>query len=159
MKKVITVLLYVSLIVNLSIGLVHFFVPNLENLYSAIPDTSRHALVALAWINFFFSLFLTGLSLILLISVKKILDFDYLGIILYGFMGFVWFCKVILTIMLPWNEKFDLTVQIQVITAIFIFAIFLIPFSLLLLDKIKQFVPKPTNTFITQNLEQNPSFD
>lgn len=123
--KIIKILYISGLILSLITGIWHFFVPYLFKWYSYIPDAPRPIIVSIDWINYFFSLLLTGLSLLLLFFTKQVFNKNKEVLIFYSFLVFVWFNRVIITIVHPW--AYDIGFVIQLSVFIFIFAIQFIP--------------------------------
>ena len=72
MKRYASILMKIGLTISMGFGLWHFIIPYQYKWYSYIPDAPRAIVVSIDWINFFFSLFLTGTSLILIIFQKRI---------------------------------------------------------------------------------------
>ena len=119
-------LLYkMGLLLSAGAGIWHFTVPYLYKWYSYIPDAPIEIIRSIDWINYFFSLLLTGLSVILFVYAKRAFDQNKEALVFYGFMVFVWFNRVIITIILPWN--YDILFAGQLAAFILIFVIQLIP--------------------------------
>jgi len=102
MKKLISVLFNVGLLFSSIIGFLHFFAPYAFGWYSYIPDAPKEIYASIDYVNFFFSLLLTGLSIILLFMKKKIFAGSKDIFIFYVFLVFTWFCRVLITILIPW---------------------------------------------------------
>jgi len=135
------ILYSIGLIFSAVIGMWHFTVPYLYQWYSYIPNEYKFLPVAIDWINFFFSLFLTGFSLLLLFFKKKIFGGNKDLLIIYCFMVFIWFCRVAITFVDPWPlEPVAWTVYAQQIGSFVIFLLQLIPFIYLLKKKKEQYV-------------------
>jgi hypothetical protein len=117
-------------------GLWHFTVPYLYQWYSYIPNDYKNIIVGIDWINFFFSLLLSGYSLLLLIMRKKIFNKNKEIFVMYGFMVFVWFCRVVITFVDPWPLEPVAWVSYGQQIASFIVFLLLIPF-IRLFKKIK----------------------
>jgi hypothetical protein len=118
------------------VGLWHFTVPYLFQWYSYIPNEYKNLIVGIDWTNFFFSLLLTGYSLILIFMKKKTFNKNKEVLIMYGFMIFVWFCRVAITFIEPWPlEPIVWAAYGQQIAAFIIFSLQLIPFVYLLRKK------------------------
>lgn len=100
MKKVTSVLLSVGLVISSFVGILHFFAPYGFSWYSYIPDAPQEIYRSIDYVNFFFSLLLTGLSVILFIFKKKLLEGSREIFIFYAFLVFTWLCRVIITIIL-----------------------------------------------------------
>jgi len=111
------------------VGIWHFFVPYMFQWYSYIPNQYENLIVGIDWTNFFFSLLLTGLSLLLIVFGKKVFSGNKDIFIFYGFMVFVWLCRTAITFIEPWPlEPIAWAAYLQQIATIVIFVIQLIPF-------------------------------
>ncbi|MDR2941788.1 MAG: hypothetical protein LBV17_04265 [Treponema sp.] len=127
------VLYITGLSLSMLIGLWHFTAPYLYQWYSYIPNEYKNLIVGIDWTNFFFSLLLSGYSLLLLIMRKKVFGKNKEVFIMYGFMVFVWFCRVIITFVNPWPlEPVAWIAYGQQIAAFVIFLLQFIPFIYLL---------------------------
>jgi hypothetical protein len=123
----------IGLSLSTLVGLWHFSVPYLFQWYSYIPNEYKSLTVGIDWINFFFSLLLAGYSLLLIIVRKKVFGKNKEMLLMYGFMVFVWFCRVIITFINPWPiEPSAWTAYGQQVAAFVIFLFQLIPFVYLL---------------------------
>jgi len=130
------ILYSIGLIFSAVIGIWHFSVPYLYQWYSYIQSEYKFLKVGIDWINFFFSLFLTGISLLLLFFKKKIFGGNKDLLVIYGFMVFVWFCRVAITFIDPWPlEPVAWPAYAQQIASFVIFLLQLIPFVYLLRKK------------------------
>jgi len=96
---------HIGMTLSLLVGLWHFFVPWMFQWYSYIPRQYENLIVGINWTNLCFSLFLFGLSSLLLIWNRKIFTGSQEGLVLYGFMTFVWIFRVLLAIIEPWPLK------------------------------------------------------
>ncbi len=92
----------VGLILSALIGFLHFFAPYAFGWYSYIPDAPEEIYASVDYVNFFFSLLLTGLSLIVLVFHKKIMSGNKDLFIFYMFLVFTWLCRVLITFVIPW---------------------------------------------------------
>jgi len=127
------VLYIVGLSLSALVGLWHFAVPYLYQWYSYIPDEHKSLVVGIGWINFFFSLLLSGYSLLLIVMRKKVFSKNKEMVLMYGFMVFVWFCRVIITFINPWPlEPVAWVAYGQQIASFAIFLLQLIPLVYLL---------------------------
>jgi hypothetical protein len=137
MHEIIMIVLYiVGLSLSTLVGIWHFFVPYLFQWHSYIPNEYKSLIVGIDWINFFFSFLLSGYSLLLLIMRKKVFSKNKEMLIMYGFMVFVWFCRVVITFINPWPlEPVALVAYGQQIATFVIFLLQLIPFVYLLRKK------------------------
>lgn len=70
---------------------------------------------------------LTGNSLILIIFRKRVYRKDSLALALYIFMLFVWFCRIAVTVIRPWSERFDTMLAVQVALFTIVFLLLLLP--------------------------------
>jgi len=123
----------IGLILSTAVGLWHFSVPYLYQWQSYIPNEYENLIVAIDYVNFFFSLLLSGYSLLLIFFRKKIFSGNKDLFIMYGFMVFVWFCRVAITFIDPLPlEPVAWTAYVQQISSFIIFLLQLIPFVYLL---------------------------
>lgn len=71
MKKLAGILFYTGIIISALIGFLHFFAPYVFIWYSYIPDAPKEIFASIDYVNFFISLLLFGLSVILLFLKEK----------------------------------------------------------------------------------------
>jgi hypothetical protein len=129
MKKIYIIGLGLSALV----GMWHFSVPYLFQWYSYIPNEYKNLIVGVNWTNFFFSLLLTGYSVLLIVFRKYIFIKNKEMFMMYGFMVFVWFCRVAITFIDPWPLEPNAWAACgQQIAAFIIFLLQFIPFVYLL---------------------------
>ncbi len=103
MKKSIKILYYFILVISALVGLWHFFVPKMFQWYDYLPMEYENLIVAIDWINYCFSIFLFGLSLLLIILGKKVLSIKGESIYFYFFLTFVWGFRTMLALFIePW---------------------------------------------------------
>lgn len=102
MKKLAGILFYTGMTFSALIGFLHFFAPYVFNWYSYIPDAPKEIFAAIDYINFFISLLLFGLSAILLFLKKKLFAGSGEIFIFYIYLVFTWFCRIIITLVVPW---------------------------------------------------------
>lgn len=102
MGKLSSILLSVGLIISSLVGILHFFIPYAFVWHSYIPNAPQEIYASIDYINFFFSLLLSGFSLILLFYKKKIFEGSIELLVFYIFLVFTWLCRVIITIVVPW---------------------------------------------------------
>ena len=132
MKKI-KLLYYIGIALSMLVGIWHFFVPYMFQWYSYIPNEYGNLIVGIDWTNFFFSLLLTGISLLLILFCNKVFNGNGELFVFYGFLIFVWFCRVIITFIEPWPlEPIAWAAYGQQIAAFVIFIVQLIPFIYLL---------------------------
>lgn len=127
--------LYITgLILSTIVGIWHFFIPYIYKWYSYIPNAPREITVSVDWINYFFSLLLTGISLLLLYMTKEIFSKNREVLIFYTFLVFVWLNRIIITIVHPWAYDFMFAIELTCFSVIF--SIMLIP----LIHLIKRYI-------------------
>lgn len=102
MKHRIRLILTLGLVISAIVGILHFFAPYAFAWYSYIPNAPKEILASIDYVNFFFSLLLTGLSLLLLRFRQRIYEGSPEIISFYFFFVFTWFCRVVITILIPW---------------------------------------------------------
>lgn len=127
MKKYCKYALNLGLIISFGLGVLHFFIPHIFKWYSYIPDAPRSLIVSIDWLNFFFSLLLSGFSLLLLIfqnEIRKRLRgvFEF-----YVLFVMLWLARAVMTYMNPWNNDFQMIDKIQISSFSFIFLLLFIP--------------------------------
>ena len=105
MKKLASITFFAGLIISVLIGFLHFFAPYAFNWYSYIPDAPKEIFAAIDYVNFFISLLLFGLSAILLFLKKKLFAGSGEIFIFYIFLVFTWFCRIIITLVVPWPSS------------------------------------------------------
>lgn len=116
----------IGIVLSAVVGTGHFFVPSLYKWHKYIPDVPKWLWVAINWCNIFFSICLTGLSIILLVFQREVFNKEIVAISFYSLLLFIWFSRVIITAFYNWGH--DLVWKIQLIVPIIIFLILLIPF-------------------------------
>jgi hypothetical protein len=67
----------IGLILSTCVGIWHFTAPYLHKWYSYIPDAPIEIIRSIDYTNYFFSLLLTGLSIILIIFTNRIFPWNY----------------------------------------------------------------------------------
>jgi len=127
--KIIKILYIIGLFLSALVGVWHFTVPYLYQWYSYIPNEYENLIVSIDYVNFFFSLLLTGHSLLLVYFRKKIFIGNKEWLIMYGFMVFVWLCRGVITFIEPIPlEPSAIAAYGQQIGSFVIFVLQLIPF-------------------------------
>jgi hypothetical protein len=116
----------IGLSLSTGIGIWHFIVPYLHNWYSYIPDAPPEIIVSINYVNYFFSLLLTGVSIILIVLRKEVFAKNRAALTFYGFLVFIWLNRIAITIYMPWPNNVSFTVGLIFIFAI-IFVLQLIP--------------------------------
>ena len=91
---------YAGLTLSLLVGLWHFFVPWMFQWHAYIPYDNL--IVGADWVNFCFSAFLFGLSLLLLLWGGKVFARNREAVTVYGFLTVIWILRVGLAIVEPW---------------------------------------------------------
>jgi len=130
------VMYLMGLTLSALVGIWHFFVPYLYQWYSYIPNEYKTLIVGIDWTNFFFSLLLTGHSILLIIMKERIFNKNKEMFIMYGFMVFVWFCRAAITFINSWPlEPIAWIAYGQQIATFIIFLLQFIPFVYLLRKK------------------------
>lgn len=134
--KMIKISYYTGIAVSFIAGIWHFFVPYLYQWYHYIPNQYENLIVGIDYTNFCFSLLLSGLSLLLILFGRKLLDGNKELLTIYGFLTVVWFCRSIMTIVEPWPlEPIVWAAYGQQIAAFAVFIMLLIPLIALLKKK------------------------
>ncbi len=72
LKRIQRILLNAGLIISMCVGIWHFFVPYMYRWYSYLPNAPREIIVSIDWINFFFSLLLSKINILLIVNQKLI---------------------------------------------------------------------------------------
>lgn len=124
MRRLSSILFSVGLVISSLAGILHFFAPYGFAWYSYIPEAPREIYASIDYVNFFFSLLLTGLSLILLYFKKNIFEGSREIFIFYVFLVFTWLCRVLITIVIPWPTSLQIWLIVGFLTE---FIIILIP--------------------------------
>lgn len=84
------------------VGVLHFFAPYAFAWYSYIPDAPREIYVSIDYVNFLFSLLLSGLSLVLLLVRRYAFEGSVEVLAFYTLMVVVWSCRVLVAVVVPW---------------------------------------------------------
>lgn len=102
MRKLATVFFNIACIIGCILGIMHFFAPYSFRWYSYIPNAPIEIYQSINYVNFCFSLLLTGISLLLLAVQRKLFaDLNELKLF-YAFFVFVWLSRVIIQVIWPW---------------------------------------------------------
>ena len=97
------VIYYITVIVSMLVGLWHFFVPWMFRWYDYLPMQYENLIVGIDYINYCFSLLLSGLSLLLTVLGRKALSMERDVIVFYWFLTVVWvFRAALATFLEPW---------------------------------------------------------
>ena len=124
----------IGLFLSTGVGIWHFSAPYLHKWYSYIPEAPPEIIVSIDYVNYFFSLLLTGISIILILLWKEVFKKNRVALIFYGFLIFVWLNRIVITIFIPWPNNIKFTFGLICVFTI-IFVIQLIPFIHLLKKK------------------------
>lgn len=135
MKKAASFLFSTSLIISAIVGFLHFFAPYVFGWYSYIPDAPKEIYASIDYINFIFSLLLSGLSLILLFMKKNIFKGSRDTFVFYAFLVFTWLCRVVITFVVPWPTSLQTWLVVGFSTE---FILILLPMIYLLRSKMIQ---------------------
>ncbi|MDI9498289.1 MAG: hypothetical protein QM270_07380 [Bacillota bacterium] len=130
---------YSGLFLAFGVGVWHFFVPWLYEWFVYIPPY-ENLIVGIEWTNYFFSLLLTGLSLLLMLYGRQIFGCDEserparrVLRIFYGFSVFVWLNRFLICFIRPWPlEPIAWAAYGQLLAAALIFLLQLVPLLALL---------------------------
>ncbi|MEZ4383362.1 MAG: hypothetical protein R3A79_18680 [Nannocystaceae bacterium] len=107
-----------GLVLSLAFGLWHFVIPYQFDWFGDVPDAPRAVVVSVDWVNFFFSLLLTGLSALLL-RFRRRLFRDPVARAFYGLLVLTWASRVVVTIVRPWAYDAMFAAQLAVFAAVF----------------------------------------
>lgn len=127
MKKADKISLFTGLSLSTLVGVWHFFIPNLFEWYSFIPEDASSLMVGIVWTNFFFSLFLSGISVLLMVFSKEIGLHNPAFFSVYAFLIFVWLCRIIITVILP-MQGYDVVFVGSMTAFSLIFLLLVFPF-------------------------------
>ncbi len=135
----IQVLYYSGLLLAFGVGVWHFFVPWLYEWFLYIPPYET-LVVGIEWTNYFFSLLLTGLSLLLVVHGRQLFGSDEAGrparrVLrrVHGLSVFVWLNRLLICFIRPWPlEPIAWAAYGQLLGAAVIFLLQLLPFLSLL---------------------------
>ena len=127
--KLVKPLYYAGVNLSLLFGIWHFFVPYLYDWFLYIPSEYENLHIGIEYTNFFFSLLLSGLSILLIILAKKFFAGNKDILIFYGLLVFTWFCRAVITFVIPWPlEPVRWAAYGQQIAAFIVFIFLTIPF-------------------------------
>ena len=113
-----------GLVLSALVGVLHFFAPYAFAWYAYIPDAPREITVSIDYINFLFSVMLTGLSVILLCLRRRAFEGSTEVLAFYVFLVFVWLCRVLVSLVVPWPTPLQTWLLTGVVT---IFVLLLLP--------------------------------
>jgi len=127
--KIVKPLYYTGSAISLLFGVWHFFVPYLYEWFLYIPNEYENLIVGIEYTNFFFSLLLSGLSILLIVFGRKFFSGNKDVLIFYGLLVFTWFCRATITFIRPWPlDPIRWAAYGQQIAAFVVFIFLLIPF-------------------------------
>ena len=135
MKRIQRILLNTGLIISLCFGVWHFFIPYMYKWYDYLPDAPREIIVSIDWINFFFSLLLTGISVLLIVNQKMLICRNKAVYSFYSLLILTWFSRVMITLIHPWHINYIAIDIIQISAFIFELILLLIPYLFYLLRR------------------------
>ena len=103
LKKGISIIYYVTVVISALVGLWHFFVPLMFQWYDYLPTQYENLIVGIDYTNYCFSLLLFGLSVMLIWLGKRALTLNKEVICFYFFLTVVWIFRACLASFIePW---------------------------------------------------------
>jgi hypothetical protein len=72
------------------------------------------------WTNFFFSLLLSGVSVLLIFLHGEVVRGKRAALALYAFLTGVWLIRIVLTAVYPWSYDWMFAAQITAFTLVFV---------------------------------------
>lgn len=119
-----------GVIIGLGFGIWHFFTPSIYSWLSYIPDDYISLEASVIWINFLFSISLSGISLLLLMHRKYLFSLKKSAIFrdLYIFFGILWLGRITITIIYPFTGSYDWIFGIMISIFGLMFCALLLPF-------------------------------
>ena len=108
MTKISKVFFNIACIIGCMVGLWHFFAPYLSQWFSYIPDAPTEIYQSINYINFCFSFFLAGFSLLLIFVQKKLFDGSKELKLFYAFYTLIWLTRIIIQLVWPWPSGLQL---------------------------------------------------
>ncbi|EDM81148.1 hypothetical protein PPSIR1_30070 [Plesiocystis pacifica SIR-1] len=125
MARVDRICLLLGLALSTLAGLWHFAIPYQYRWHDHLTHVPRPITVSVDWINFFFSLLLAGLSL-LVIRHRDRLEHDQVARELLALLVLTWTARVVLTVAHPW--AYDLMFAAQLSSFLIVWALLALPF-------------------------------
>lgn len=116
-----------GLAISAAFGAWHFFIPYLLRWYSYIPDAPRNLVVSMDWTNFFLSLLLCGVSVLLIVLHREVMRRQRTALALYTFLTAVWLIRIVLTAIYPWSYDWMFAAQITAFTIVFVLLVLPLP--------------------------------
>ncbi|MGL5330344.1 MAG: hypothetical protein ACRDD7_13830 [Peptostreptococcaceae bacterium] len=92
-----------AMFISIVVGIWHFCVPYLYDWYGYLPGIPDILRISIDWINFFFSLFLVGYSVLLILVREEFFNGERVACLFYNFFILVWICRVCITIFHNWG--------------------------------------------------------
>lgn len=103
MKRFQKIIYYSSLGISLMVGFWHFFVPALFQWNDYLPTQYENLIVAVHYINYCFSIFLFGTSLLLIVLGRKAFSLNKEVLIFHSFLTIIWIFRACLASFIePW---------------------------------------------------------
>lgn len=112
MKKTARVFYNIACAIGCLVGIWHFSAPYSNQWYSYIPDAPIEIIQSINYINFCFSLLLSGFSLLLIMVQKKLFGGLKELKAFYAFYTLVWLSRVIIQLVWPWPSGLQLWLSI-----------------------------------------------
>lgn len=123
------IIYYIAMACSMLVGIWHFFVPWLYGWSDYIPKEYGNLVVLIDWINLLFSLFLSGLSLLLIFWGKKVFSGNKEAVTIFGFTTFVWIFRVAIAVIEPYPASvLAWAAYGQLIGCVLIMVMFIVPF-------------------------------
>ena len=116
---------FIGIGLSTGVGVWHFFIPSIYKWHKYIPDVPKWLWVAINWCNIFFSICLTGLSILLFVFQREVFGKGIVAISFYSLLILIWFFRVIITAFYNWGH--DLVWKFQLVVPIILFLILLMP--------------------------------
>ena len=92
----------VGAVLSALVGVLHFFAPRAFGWYTYIPDAPVEVVVSMDYINFLFSLLLSGLSILLLLLKGRLFGGSTELLAFYGLLVATWLGRTAVSVAIPW---------------------------------------------------------
>ena len=139
MKKGVSILYYVTVVISALVGAWHFFVPWMFRWYDYLPMEYENLIVGIDYTNYCFSLLLFGLSLMLILLGKKVLLLNKEVCYFYFFLTVVWVFRACLASFIePWPLQPIPEAAIGQLIASDVLAVMMVIVSICLIKSIKR---------------------
>ena len=122
MTKISKVFFNLACVIGCMVGSWHFFAPYLSQWFSYIPDAPTEIYQSINYINFCFSFFLAGFSLLLIFVQKKLFEGSKELRLFYAFFTLIWLTRIIIQLAWPWPSGLQLWLVVAFSTE-FLFAL------------------------------------